>query len=129
MAACRLSRASPNRAWSKKIAAAVEIYRRTYSRLPDSLEKLAAPARGAANPEAAGLLDAEAASGAKNGYRFRYVLASASNLGAPAKFELAATPQAYGRTGRRSFFRDTSGGFHAADHRGAVGSEGDPKVE
>jgi hypothetical protein len=113
----------------KRIADAVELYRRKYSRLPDSLDKLAPPARGAANPEAAGLLDAEAASGAKNGYRFRYVLASPSTLGAPAKFELAATPQTYGRTGRRSFFRDASGGFHGADRRGAVGSEADPKVE
>ncbi len=90
----------------KKIAEAVELYRRKYSRLPDSLEKRA-----------------------KNGYRFRYVLASANTLGAPAKFELAATPQTYGRTGRRSFFRDASGGFHAADRQGAVGSEADPKVE
>jgi hypothetical protein len=113
----------------KKIADAVEIYRRKYSRLPDSLEKLAPPAHGAASPDAAGLLDAEVASGAKNGYRFRYVLASANTLGAPAKFELAATPQTYGRTGRRSFFRDAGGGFHGADRQGAVGSEADPKVE
>jgi hypothetical protein len=113
----------------KKIADAVEIYRRTYSRLPDSLEKLAAPARGAANPDAAGLLDSDSASGAKNGYRFRYVIASASTLGAPAKFALAATPQTYGRTGRRSFFRDASGALHGADRKGAVGSEADPRVE
>jgi hypothetical protein len=113
----------------KKIADAVELYRRKYSRLPDSLEKLAPPARAAATPDAAGLLDGDTASGSKNGYRFRYVLASANTLGAPAKFELAATPQTYGRTGRRSFFRDTGGGFHAADRQGAVGSEADPKVE
>jgi hypothetical protein len=113
----------------KKIVDAVEVYRRTYSRLPESLEKLAPPARGAANPDAAGLLDSDSASGAKNGYRFRYVLASSSTLGAPAKFELAATPQNYGRTGRRSFFRDAGGGLHGADRKGAVGSEADPKVE
>ncbi len=113
----------------KKIADAVELYRRKYSRLPDALEKLGPPAHGAATPDAAGLLDADVAAGAKNGYRFRYVLASANTLGAPAKFELAATPQTYGRTGRRSFFRDASGGFHAADRQGAVGSEADPKIE
>jgi hypothetical protein len=113
----------------KKIADAVEIYRRTYSRLPDSLEKLASPARGAATPDAAGLLDSDSASGAKSGYRFRYVIASASTLGAPAKFELAATPQTYGRTGRRSFFRDAGGGLHAADRKGAVGSAADPRAE
>ena len=113
----------------KRIGEAVELYRRKYSRLPDSLEKLAPPAHGSATADAAGLLDADAAAGAKNGYRFRYVLASANTLGAPAKFELAATPQTYGRTGRRSFFRDASGGFHAADRQGAVGSEADPKIE
>jgi hypothetical protein len=113
----------------KKIAEAVELYRRKYSRLPDSLEKLAPSARGTVTADAAGLLDADTTSGAKNGYRFRYVLASANTLGAPAKFELAATPQTYGRTGRRSFFRDAGGGFHAADRQGAVGSEADPKIE
>ena len=114
----------------KTIADAVEAYRRTYTRLPDSLAKLGPPARGAANAEGAGLLDADlASSGAKTGYTFRYVIAGASTLGAPAKFELAATPQAYGRTGRRSFFRDAGGVTHAADHHGAVGSEADPRID
>ena len=113
----------------KAIADAVESYRRTYARLPDSLNKLASPAHGAANPEAAGLLDSDYASGAKNGYIFRYVIVGSSTLGALAKFELAATPQTYGRTGRRSFFRDSSGGLHAADRQGAVGSAVDPKIE
>jgi len=113
----------------KKIAAAVEAYRRTYSRLPDSLGKLGPPSHSSANPDAAGLVDAELAAGAKNGYVFRYVIASASTLGAPAKFQLAATPQTYGRTGRRSFFCDTNGRLHGADRQGAVGSESDPKVD
>jgi hypothetical protein len=113
----------------KAIADTVEMYRRTYARLPDSLMNLAPPSHGAATPEAAGLLDAEYASGTKNGYTYRYVIVGASTLGAPAKFELAATPQAYGRTGRRSFFRDSGGGLHAADRQGAVGSSADPKVE
>jgi hypothetical protein len=113
----------------KTIGDAVEAYRRTYARLPDALTNLAPPARGAATPEAAGLLDAVYASGAKDGYTFRYVIVGAGTIGAPAKFELAATPQTYGRTGRRSFFRDSGGGLHAADRQGAVGSAADPKVE
>jgi len=113
----------------KTVASAVEAYRRTYVHLPDSLAKLGPPVRGAGNGDTAGLLDADYASGSKNGYTFRYVIAGAGTLGAPAKFELAATPQTYGRTGRRSFFRDTSGGLHGADHHGAVGSELDPKIE
>jgi hypothetical protein len=65
----------------------------------------------------------------QNGYAIRYVIVGASTLGAPAKYELAANPLQYGRTGRRSFFRDSNGALHAADRRGAVGSEADPKVE
>ena len=114
----------------KVIADAVETYRHTYSRLPDSLASLGPAKRGAAaSPDAAGLLDADLASGARSGYNFRYVIAGASTLGAPAKFALAATPQTYGRTGRRSFFRDVNGGLHGADRQGSVGSEVDPKVE
>jgi hypothetical protein len=114
----------------KKIAEAVESYRRTYSRLPESLAKLGPPPRGsAAGLGAAGLLEADLASGIRSGYRFRYVISGGNSLGAPAKYELAATPEAYGRTGRRSFFRDTNGGLHGADRQGAVGSEVDPHIE
>jgi len=81
------------------------------------------------NSEAAGLLDSDLANGMQNGYVVRYVVAGASTLGAPAKYELAATPLQYGRTGRRSFFRDSNGALHAADRRGAIGSEADPKVQ
>jgi hypothetical protein len=114
----------------KAIADAVEAYRKTYAHLPESLEQMGPATRGAtASADTAGLLDQESAGGSKNGYTFRYVIAGASSQGAPAKFELAATPQVYGRTGRRSFFRDASGGLHGADHQGAVGGASDPKVE
>lgn len=113
----------------KTIASAVYSYRAKYLHLPESLAKLAAPARGKPSLEAAGLLDGELAKGDKNGYTFRYVIAGASDLGAPAKYQLSATPLHYGRTGRRSFFRDSNGVVHAADHQGAVGNESDPKVE
>jgi len=113
----------------RAIADAVEIYRKRFTRLPESLANLGPPVRGSASADAADLLDSAFATGMKNGYAFRYVIAGASNLGAPAKFELAATPLRYGRTGKLSFFRDSNGGFHAADHNGAVGSASDPKVE
>jgi hypothetical protein len=114
----------------KKIAAAIEGYRRTYSHLPESLDKLGpAPAGMRNNAEVAGLLDSGAAAGWKNGYKFRYVIMGANAVGAPARYELAATPETYGRTGRRSFFRDASGGLHGADRQGAVGSAADPKLE
>ena len=112
-----------------KVADAVEAYRNKYLRLPESLANLGPPLHGKANGEAAGLLGSDLANGMKNGYTIRYVIVGASTLGAPAKYELAATPLQYGRTGRRSFFRDSNGALHAADRRGAVGSETDPKVE
>jgi hypothetical protein len=114
----------------KKITEAVESYRRTYARLPESLAKLGPPIRGAAaGPDAAGLLEPDLASGVRSGYKFRYVISGGNSLGAPAKYEVAATPETYGRTGRRSFFRDTNGTLHGADRQGAVGSELDPRVE
>jgi hypothetical protein len=112
-----------------KVAKAVEAYRNKYSRLPESLANLGPPLHGTANGEAAGLVDSDLANGMKNGYSIRYAILGASTLGAPAKYELAATPQQYGRTGRRSFFRDSNGVLRAADRRGAVGSEADPKLE
>jgi hypothetical protein len=112
-----------------RVAGAVESYRNKYLRLPESLANLGPPLHGAANAESAGLLDSDLANGMKNGYTIRYVILGASTLGAPAKYELAATPLQYGRTGRRSFFRDSNGTLHAADRRGAVGGETDPKVE
>ena len=111
----------------KAVASAVETYRRTYSRLPESLEKLAHAAKPSA--ESAGLLDRDLAAGQRNGYVFRMVIVGASDVGAPAQYELSATPAAYGRTGRLSFFRDGQGRFHAADHQGAVGHSLDPAAQ
>ena len=112
----------------KDIAEAVEAYRRKFTRLPESLSSLGPPLRGPATPEAAGLVEGDLAAGMKNGYSFRYVIVGASGLGAPAKFELAATPLAYGRTGHRSFFRDATGTLRGADRQGAVGTSSDPRL-
>jgi hypothetical protein len=113
----------------KAMAGAVESYRKKFSRLPESLANLGPPLHGSPNADAADLLDSDFATGMKNGYVYRYVIVGASNLGAPAKYQLAATPIHYGRTGQRSFFRDANGVLHGADHQGAIGNEADPKVE
>ena len=113
----------------KTIAGALESYRKTYSRFPDSLAALGPPLHGAANGEAAGFVDSDLATGMKNGYAFRYVVVGASSSGAAAKFELAATPLRYGRTGRRSFFFDAAGGLHGADHQGAIATDRDPRAQ
>ena len=111
----------------KIIATAIETYRKTYSRLPDSLAKLAQGPKVSA--DSAGLLDPQLAGSQHNGYVFRMVIVGANNLGAPAQYELSATPAIYGRTGRLSIFRDGGGKYHAADHHGAVGHSIDPVVE
>jgi hypothetical protein len=112
----------------KDLADAVEAYRRQYTRLPENLSELGPPPKGPASAQSANLIDADLAAGLKDGYSFRYVVVGASVLGAPAKFQLAAAPTSYGRTGRRSFFRDAEGTLRGADHQGAVGSETDPKL-
>ncbi len=113
----------------KELAAAVEKYRVTYMHLPQALAELGEPAKGEPKSGQAGLLGPELAAGRKDGYSFRYVIVGANDLGAPAKYELAAIPVVYGRTGTRSFFRDTSGVLHGGDRQGAVGTNLDPKIE
>jgi hypothetical protein len=111
------------------LAAAIENYRRTYSRLPESLTKLLSPKKGPVSAESAGLLDMEIVGGRKNGYSFRYAIVGANDVGAPAQYELSATPSIYGRTGKTSYFRDVSGAIHAGDHQGSIGNTNDPKVK
>jgi hypothetical protein len=113
----------------KELSAAIEKYRISYTHLPGSLAELGPPAKGAPKSEEAGLVERDLAEGRKNGYLFRYVIVGANDSGAPAKYELAAIPVEYGRTGTRSFYRDASGLVHAADHQGGVGTLLDPKVD
>lgn len=113
----------------QKLADAVESYRKTYTRLPDTVAVLSASSDGASKPDHAGLLDSDLVAGRKDGYIFRYVIVGANTSGALAKYEIAAIPGEYGRSGLRSFFRDSTGIIHAADHQGAVGSSLDPRVE
>ncbi len=113
----------------KALVEAIETYRKTYTRLPESLKALGPAGKNAPKSEAAGLVDEALAGGRKDGYSYRYVIVGANTSGAPAKYEVAAIPSEYGRSGLRSFFSDSTGQLHAGDHRGAVGSDLDPKLE
>jgi hypothetical protein len=113
----------------KELAKAIEEYRKTYTRLPDELSWLGPPESGVAKAEKAGVVSKDLAAGQLDGYTYRYVVVGASTTGAPAKYELAAIPTDYGRTGGRSFFLDSAGVLHAAERKGAVGSITDPKVD
>jgi hypothetical protein len=113
----------------KALVEAIETYRKTYTRLPESLKALGPGAKNAPKSDGAGLVDESLAGGRRDGYSYRYVIVGANTSGAPAKYEVAAIPSEYGRSGLRSFFCDSSGQLHAGDHKGAVGSDLDPKLE
>ena len=113
----------------KNLVDAIETYRKTYTRLPDSLKALGPAPDGSHKADKAGLLDDELASGRKAGYSYRYVIVGANTSGAPAKYEVAAIPAEYGRTGQRSFFYGSDGVLRAGDHNGSVGGLLDPKLE
>jgi hypothetical protein len=113
----------------KNLAVAIETYRKTYTRLPDSLQALGPAADGARKADKAGLVDEALAAGRKDGYSYRYVIVGASATGAPAKYELAAIPAEYGRTGQLSFFFGSDGVLRVGDHQGSIGGMLDQKWE
>jgi hypothetical protein len=118
----------------RKLATALETYRRAYGKLPESLESLGPAPRGGISPEAAGLVDAELSAGNKDGYAIRYrIMPEGGNMPEEdatqaAKFELAATPVEYGKSGRRSFFLDSGGILRGADKKGAVATSADSRI-
>jgi hypothetical protein len=117
-----------------KLAAALESYRRTYGKLPESLDALGPAPKEGISPEAADLVDADLASGKTEGYAIRYRIAPAGGslseqeANQTARFELAATPVEYGKDGRRSFFLDSDGVLRGGDKHGAVATSTDPRI-
>jgi hypothetical protein len=110
------------------LSQAVIRYQDAFGRLPDTLAQLGPPENGqGVSPAAAGFIDSDIASGAKDGYEFRYRINTPTGSDTPA-FEIAAVPQQYGKTGKRSFLLDEHEHIHAADHRGAVATVDDPLV-
>jgi hypothetical protein len=118
----------------RKLATALETYRRAYGKLPEALEPLGPAPKGGISPEAAGLIDADLSAGNKYGYAIRYrIVPAGGNLpeedaNQAAKFELAATPIEYGKTGHRSFFLDSGGILRGADKQGGVATSADPRI-
>ena len=112
----------------RKIAQAIHTYRDAWGRWPPSLANLGPPVNDGASPDTANLLDAEAASGTIQGYSYRYVVLPAVGAQTESRFEVAATPLTYGKTGRKSFLLDAAGRLHGADKQGALARETDPRV-
>lgn len=107
------------------LADAIQTYRRAYGKSPDSLAQLGPAPKGQISPEQASLVNEHLAAGSGGGYHFRYRIVSTSQEG-DATFELAAMPDVYGKTGRRSFLMDGTGKIHGADKRGDLASPEDP---
>lgn len=119
----------------RTLASALQDYRQDYGKLPESLTALGPAPPGGVSPEAASMVGADLASGKKDGYTFRYSQSAPSgNLtqdeaSQGAGFQLAATPDQYGKTGRRSFYLDSTGVLRGADKKGAVATSTDPPVQ
>jgi hypothetical protein len=111
----------------RKLAVAAESYRRAFGNLPKSLAELGPAPQNEISPEQASLIDAQLAAGSAGGYRFLYHLVS-SEAETSATFELAATPDDYGKTGQKSFLLDGSGKIHGADKHGSAAALDDPLI-
>ncbi|HEX4001479.1 MAG TPA: hypothetical protein VHX36_02450 [Candidatus Acidoferrales bacterium] len=125
----------------QSLAEAIRTYHDAYGKLPVSLAELGPAPKGGISDEQASLVDAKLATGSVGGYRFQYRVAGPAVAPAvasdaegqaarsdPTTFELAATPENYGKSGRRSFLLDADGKLHGADKNGAMATADDPVV-
>lgn len=110
------------------LSEAIQTYHRAWGKLPESLSELGPAAKDQISPEQANLVNEHLAAGSQGGYRFRYRIVPAAD-GSDEKFEIAAAPEEYAKTGRRSFFLDAQGKIHSADKQGAVATAEDPLFE
>ena len=111
----------------RQLSEAIHAYRDAYRTLPDALAQLGPAPKGEISQEQASLVDKSLAAGSAGGYQFRYRIVSLGGQDDPA-FELIATPDDYGKAGRKSFLLDASGKLHAADRHGAAATADDPTV-
>ena len=109
------------------IADAIQTYRNAWGKLPESLVQLGPAPKDEISPELASLVNEKLAAGSESGYKFRYRIVPAAQEG-DESFEIAAMPESYGKTGRRSFLVDSSGKIHAADRHGDVATLEDTLV-
>jgi hypothetical protein len=118
----------------RTLASALETYRRAYGKLPDTLSLLGPALPGEVSADAASLVDADLAAGIKDGYTIRYNIVTViddrpdADVSNEETFHLAASPNTYGKDGRRSFFLDSSGVLRGADKQGGVATSTDPRI-
>jgi type II secretory pathway pseudopilin PulG len=109
------------------LADAVKTYREAWGRLPETLAELGPAPTDEVSPEQSNLVNEHLAAGSQGGYQYRYRIVPAAD-GTDSSFELAATPEDYGKTGRRSFLYDSTGKIRGADKHGAVATFDDPLI-
>jgi hypothetical protein len=112
----------------RDLAEAIQRYQRVFGAMPETLAVLGPAPPNQISAEQASLVDAQMAAGAKDGYAFRYRIVPDA-AGNDTAFELAATPQKYPASGKRSFFLDRSGKVHGADNQGVVATIEDPLID
>jgi prepilin-type N-terminal cleavage/methylation domain-containing protein len=76
-------------------------YYSQFGRYAANLTELGPPAGGQAGPSGADLIPGELAKGQHSGYKFTLT-------GNPQGYSIVAVPEAFGNTGRRTFFSDQS---------------------
>ena len=86
----------------KTLQTAQTQYYSQFGRYANSLLELGPPAGGQEGPSAANLIPADLSKGQKSGYKF-------TMTGGPGGYTISAVPEAFGNTGRRTFFSDQSG--------------------
>ncbi len=106
---------------------AIDRYHEAYGMYPETLAQLGPAPKNEVSPDLANLITAEMASGAHEGYRYQYRVISDPD-GNASGYEVAATPEQYGKTGRRSFLIDSEKKLHGADKHGDIATSDDPEI-
>jgi hypothetical protein len=109
------------------LAEAVDRYHDAYGSLPDKLAQLGPAPKNEVSPDQANLIPAEMASGLREGYRYQYRVIDDAD-GNASGYELAATPDQYGKSGKRSFLVDSEKKLHGADKHGDIATTDDPVI-
>lgn len=111
LAAIAVPKLNQNRMHAQETAAIRQIgtihtaqtqYYSQFGRYANALTELGAPASGQAGPAAADLIPDDLAKGKKTGYTF-------SLQGSPTGYVVTAVPDAFGNSGRRTFYSDQTG--------------------
>ena len=118
----------------RSVAPALDTYRRAYGKLPDTLAPLgpAPPKRGfTGNGRPARRGSRRRKQGRIHDPVHDYTCGGnlpEEEANKAETFSLASSPKEYGKTGRRSFFLDSSGILRGADKQGGLATPTDPRI-